>query len=73
MDILQCLLERQGDVVSPDELLAIVWRGLNVEQTALRVQISLLRKALAEADPGARYVSNLPGRGYCFEYGLDPP
>ena len=65
-DILQCLLEHQGDVVSPDDLLAGAWRGLNVEQTALRFQISGLRKALAAADPGALYVSNVPGRGYCF-------
>jgi predicted ATPase/DNA-binding winged helix-turn-helix (wHTH) protein len=66
MDILLCLLERQGDVVSSNELLASVWRGLNVEQTALRAQISVLRKALAGADPGDRYVSNVAGRGYCF-------
>ncbi|MDB5480007.1 MAG: hypothetical protein JWO83_1060 [Caulobacteraceae bacterium] len=66
MDILLYLLERQGDVVSPDELLASVWRGINVEPAALRVQISVLRKALAEADPGARYVTNVAGRGYCF-------
>jgi predicted ATPase/DNA-binding winged helix-turn-helix (wHTH) protein len=66
MDILLCLLERQGDVVSSAELLASVWRGINVEPTALRFQISKLRKALADADPGARYVSNVAGRGYCF-------
>jgi len=66
MDILLRLLERQGDVVGSDELLASVWRGLNVEPAALRVQISVLRKALAEADPGATYVSNVAGRGYCF-------
>jgi predicted ATPase/DNA-binding winged helix-turn-helix (wHTH) protein len=66
MDMLLCFLERPGDVVSHDELLASVWRGLNVEPTALRVQISVLRKALAEADPGARYISNVAGRGYCF-------
>jgi predicted ATPase len=66
MDILLCLLERQGDVVSPAELLASVWRGISVEPAALRVQISVLRKALEEADPGVRYVSNVAGRGYCF-------
>jgi predicted ATPase/DNA-binding winged helix-turn-helix (wHTH) protein len=65
-DILLCLLERQGEVVSPAELLASVWPGINVEPAALRFQISVLRKALAEADPGAGYVSNVAGRGYCF-------
>lgn len=66
VDILLCLLERQGEVVSPDELLASAWPGLNVDPTALRFQISGLRRALAEADPGASYVSNVAGRGYCF-------
>jgi DNA-binding winged helix-turn-helix (wHTH) protein len=65
-DILQCLLEHQGDVVSQDELLANVWPELKVEPTALRVQISALRKALAKADPDCRYISNVAGRGYCF-------
>jgi predicted ATPase len=66
MDILLLLIKREGDVVSPDELLASVWRGVNVDPTALRVQVSALRKSLGEADPDGRYVSNVPGRGYCF-------
>jgi hypothetical protein len=48
MDILLCLLERQGDVVSSAKWLTLVWRGLNVEPAALRFQISGRRKALAE-------------------------
>jgi DNA-binding winged helix-turn-helix (wHTH) protein len=66
MDILLCLLERPGDVLSNEELLAGAWRGITVEPGTLRFQISELRKALAEADPGGRYVSNIAGRGYCF-------
>jgi predicted ATPase/DNA-binding winged helix-turn-helix (wHTH) protein len=66
MDILLCLLERNGDVVSVQELLSRAWRGVTVDPGALRVQVSVLRKALEEADPSARYVSNVAGRGYCF-------
>jgi predicted ATPase/DNA-binding winged helix-turn-helix (wHTH) protein len=66
MDILLCLLERDGEVVSPEELLERVWRGVTVEPSALRVQISALRKALSEAEPVGRYVSNVAGRGYCL-------
>ncbi|HEX4740734.1 MAG TPA: winged helix-turn-helix domain-containing protein, partial [Caulobacteraceae bacterium] len=66
MDILLCLLERNGDVVSVQELLGRVWRGVTVDPGALRVQVSALRKALDDADPRARYVSNVAGRGYCF-------
>ena len=66
MDILLRLVEREGEVVSAEALLASVWRGVNVEPTALRVQVSVLRKALGETDPQAGYVSNIAGRGYCF-------
>jgi len=66
MDILLCLLEHDGDVVTPSELLLRVWRGVNVEPSAIRVQVSALRKALSEAEPLGRYISNIAGRGYCF-------
>lgn len=65
-DLLLCLIERAGDVVSPDELLDRVWRGVNVEPAALRVQVSALRKALGDSDTSAGYVSNVAGRGYCI-------
>ena len=66
MDILLSLIEREGELVSPEELLDRVWRGVNVAPSALRVQVSALRKALGEADPVGRYVSNVAGRGYYF-------
>jgi predicted ATPase len=67
MDILLSLLEHRGEVVGADELLASVWRGIVVEPTALRVQVSALRKALAAVEPSAAgYISSVAGRGYCF-------
>jgi len=63
MDILLCLLDRHGDVVSPAELLASVWSEISVEPAALRVQISALRKALANADPGTRQQQGRPRLG----------
>src|ERR1700761_5387308 len=64
MDLLLCLLESDGEVVSADHLLDHVWRGVNVEAAALRVQVSALRKVLEAADPGADYIVNVAGRGY---------
>ena len=64
MDLLLCLLEREGEVVGTDELLERVWRGVNVESTSLRFQVNALRKALG--DDGARFVVNVAGRGYSF-------
>ncbi|WP_245150601.1 ATP-binding protein [Pollutimonas harenae] len=66
LDILIALVERAGDVLSRRELIARAWAGLVVDEANLRVNISNLRKCLGEGKDGARYVVNLPGRGYSF-------
>lgn len=66
LDILRLLVDRAGDVVSKNELLAHAWPGLVVEEISLRVHIAELRKALGDGVAGARYVTNVPSRGYCF-------
>lgn len=65
-DLLVALCERAGDVVSSQELLATVWANRVVEDGSLRVHIAALRKALGDGQPGRRYISNVPLRGYCF-------
>src|SRR3954451_3331713 len=65
-DILIQLVERAGQVVTHQELLASVWPGINVEAANLRVHVSALRKALGDGRNGARYISNVSGRGYCL-------
>src|SRR5580658_9170882 len=66
LDILVVLVERAGKVVTKSELLARVWQGVSVEEVALRVHIAKLRTALGNGEDYARYVTNVPGRGYCF-------
>jgi predicted ATPase/DNA-binding winged helix-turn-helix (wHTH) protein len=66
LDILRLLVSRAGDVVSKNELLAHAWPGLAVEEISLRVHIAELRKALGDGREGARYITNVPSRGYCF-------
>jgi predicted ATPase/DNA-binding winged helix-turn-helix (wHTH) protein len=66
LDTLIGLVERCGEVVSRRELIARVWPGLVVEEANLRVHIGSLRKLLGDGQDGARYISNIPGRGYCF-------
>jgi hypothetical protein len=53
-------------VVDHKELVAKVWPGVFVEEINLRVHIAALRKALNTGEAGARYLINVPGRGYCF-------
>jgi len=63
-DILLALVEHAGEVVGHKELIARVWRGVFVEEVALRVHIAALRKALGSSEAGQRYLANVPGRGY---------
>jgi DNA-binding winged helix-turn-helix (wHTH) protein len=65
-DLLCLLVSRAGEVVSKDELMAGVWPNINVEESSLRFHIAKLRRALGDSQGGARYVVNVPGRGYCF-------
>ena len=66
LDILIALIERAGDVVCRWELIDRVWPDVIVEEGNLRVHVANLRKALGDGRDGARYVTNVPGRGYCF-------
>src|SRR5271168_799741 len=66
LDLLIALAERAGEVVTHKELISTVWPDVTVEKSNLRFQMATLRKALGDGRDGARYVSNAPGRGYCF-------
>jgi predicted ATPase/DNA-binding winged helix-turn-helix (wHTH) protein len=66
LDILILLTERPGEVISQKELVAHVWPDVVVTEGSLRFHVSVLRKALGDGQTGARYVTNVPGRGYCF-------
>jgi predicted ATPase/DNA-binding winged helix-turn-helix (wHTH) protein len=66
LDLLIALVERAGEVVSYNELVSSAWPNVTVYDANLRVQISALRKALNDGEDGARYISNVSGRGYCF-------
>ena len=66
LDILITLAESAGEVVSKEALTARVWPDTTVHESGLRVHIATLRKALGDGQGDARYVANVPGRGYCF-------
>ena len=60
-DLLVALAERPGTLITKDDLLAMVWPGLVVEENNLQVQVSTLRKIL-----GQSALATIPGRGYRF-------
>src|SRR4051794_3669988 len=65
-DILAALVERAGEVVGKEELIARAWPGTFVEESNLKIQVSALRRALGDGQGGHRYIVTVPGRGYSF-------
>ena len=65
-DLLNVLVKHGGNVVSKDELLETVWPDQFVEENNLTVQISALRKLLAEHNGSGRLIVTVPGKGYSF-------
>src|SRR5258707_396499 len=64
LDILCELAAVRGEVVDHDRLMERVWPGRVVEQNAIQVHVSSLRKALEAGSDGQSYVVTIPGRGY---------
>lgn len=62
--LLLCLLQRHGQVVSRDQLIASVWQGRVVSDSAINRAVSILRKALAKLEPEREHIETLPKLGY---------
>src|SRR5215472_13284241 len=64
--LLALLLERQGKLVTKDEIFAAVWPATAVEEANLTVQISTLRRILDQGRGRGSCIQTVPGRGYRF-------
>ena len=65
-DILAALVERAGEVIEKEELIARTWPRTFVEEGNLKIQVRALRRALGDGQGGHRYIVAVPGRGYSF-------
>jgi predicted ATPase/DNA-binding winged helix-turn-helix (wHTH) protein len=65
-DILLALVERAGQLVAKDDLIARAWPDTIVDQASLRVHMAAVRRALGDNQTDDRYVATIPGRGYRF-------
>ncbi|MGE3492978.1 MAG: tetratricopeptide repeat protein [Vicinamibacterales bacterium] len=65
-DILLCLVQRRGQLVTKEELLKAVWPDTFVEEGNLAQNISVIRRALGESPRDHRYIVTIPRRGYRF-------
>ena len=66
LDLMIALVERPGELVGKDELIARAWRDTFVEEGNLKFQVSALRRALGDGRGGRRYIATSPGQGYRF-------
>jgi DNA-binding winged helix-turn-helix (wHTH) protein/TolB-like protein len=65
-EVLRLLIRNAGRVVSKDEFFRDVWGGRFVEDNNLTVTITALRKVLGDSAKEARFIENLPRKGYRF-------
>jgi len=65
-DILAALVERAGEVVGKEELIARAWPSTFVDEANLKIQVSALRRALGDGQGDNRYIVSIVGRGYDF-------
>ena len=66
LDILILLASRSGELVAKAEILETVWPSQQIDEAALRVHLSALRRVLGLAQGSAPLIVNVTGRGYRF-------
>jgi adenylate cyclase len=64
--VLGILVERHGNIVPKDDIMAAVWPETVVEEANLTVQISALRRTLDPEGAGLSQIQTIPGHGYRF-------
>jgi adenylate cyclase len=64
MQLLMCLAERAGEVVSVDELLDLVWKDVVVSPDSVYAAVAALRRTLGDDPKTPKYIANVVRRGY---------
>jgi len=65
-DVLRCLVERAGQLVTKEEILASVWPGAMVSSAGLKRYMQEIREALGDSAQSPQFVEAVPRRGYRF-------
>jgi TolB-like protein/DNA-binding winged helix-turn-helix (wHTH) protein/Tfp pilus assembly protein PilF len=64
MQLLLCLAEHAGEVISVEELLDQVWAGVVVTPDSVYHAVAALRRTLGDDTKEPTYIANIPRRGY---------
>jgi len=65
-DVLRLLVERAGHLVSHDDLIATVWQGRIVSDSAIGARISAARSAIGDDGKRQRLIKTVPRCGFRF-------
>ncbi|AML53057.1 hypothetical protein RC74_18945 [Falsihalocynthiibacter arcticus] len=63
-DLLLALVEKRGRLVTKDELVETVWRGLSVSDATISARINASRKAVGDTGQVQAIVKTVHGRGF---------
>ena len=66
LDVLSVLVERAGELITKEEIIAAVWRRSVVENANLTVQIAALRRVLDQGRSEGSCIQTVAARGYRF-------
>ncbi|MDJ0916911.1 MAG: winged helix-turn-helix domain-containing protein [Woeseiaceae bacterium] len=64
MQVLECLLNAEGSVVSRDQLFASVWPNSDVTDDVLTHSIAELRRAFGDSAKAPGYIETIPRKGF---------
>jgi TolB-like protein len=64
MELLICLAERAGEVLSVEELLDRVWKDVVVSPDSVYAAVAALRRTLGDDPKHPKYIANVVRRGY---------
>ena len=70
-DVLRLLLANEGNVVSRDEILKGVWKGLHVSPHLVREYVFDLRQALGDDAANPSYIETVRGKGFRLIGGVE--
>ncbi len=64
--ILYLLVERAGQIITKQEFFDTIWKDTFVSDNSLTVTMTTLRKVLGDDAKDAKFIENLPRKGYRF-------
>src|SRR5262249_56282105 len=65
-DLLEHLIRHRDRVVSKDDLIASVWQGRIISESAISTQINAARCAIADSGDKQRLIKTIPRKGIRF-------